>query len=147
MDEYVQYLGNQNHKKAYYFETDSFQLEKITAMTKMYDWKFFKRKIPALLKKYRSKNIDENLCQLANQYTSFNLDYKFSTNRSTNQKRVSGNSESVKKRNDDWMKQLPSLLETNNCFIAVGLGHLYFDFGLLEQLKKLGYIVEEVKMN
>ena len=45
------------------------------------------------------------------------------------------------------MKQLPSLLETNNCFIAVGLGHLYYDFGLLEQLKKLGYIVEEVKMN
>ncbi|MEP6677076.1 MAG: TraB/GumN family protein [Ferruginibacter sp.] len=146
MDEYIQYLGNQDHKKAYYFETDSFQLEKITAITNVYDWAFFKKNIPAVLKKYRSKDIDPEQCQLANQYASFNLDYKFSTTWSASLKGVVGNSELIKKRDDDWMKQIPSLLENNNCFIAVGLLHLYFDCGLLEQLKKRGYLIEEVKM-
>ena len=146
IDEYIQYLGNQNQKKPYYLETDSFGLEKITELTKAYDWEFFKKYIPGILKKYRSKEIDESQCLFANQYTSFDLDYKFNASCNSNQKGLAGDSELTRTRNIDWMKQIPPLLENNNCFIAVGLFHLYYECGILEQLKKLGYEVEKVEM-
>ena len=146
MDQYVQFLGNKDQKKLYFLETDSFQLEKITAATNPYDWVFFKKNITGLLKKYRDEKFDDNLCADADKYTSFNLDYKFNTKWSSNMKGVLGNTELVKKRNDDWLTKLPTLLEKSNCFVAVGLYHLYFDIGIIEQLRKLGYTVEEVKM-
>ncbi len=52
----------------------------------------------------------------------------------------------LRDRNNEWMKKLPSLLDQQNCFITVGLFHLYNKCGLIEQLKMLGYIVEPVKM-
>ncbi|MEO7445886.1 MAG: TraB/GumN family protein [Ferruginibacter sp.] len=146
IDEYIQYLGNQNQKKSYFLETDSFGLEKITELTKAYDWKFFKRKIPGILKRYKSNDIEESLCLFANQYTSFDLDYKLNASCNKNQKGIAGTSKMMKTRNIDWMKQIPLLLENNNCFIAVGLFHLYYDCGILEQLKKIGYEVEKVEM-
>ncbi len=146
IDQYIQYLADQSEKKNYFLETDSFGLEKITELTKAYDWKFFKNYIPGILKKYRSKDIDEAQCQFANEYTSFDLDYKFGTSCDSKDKGLAGDVELTKARNLDWMHQLPPLLENNNCFIAVGLYHLYYECGLLEQLKKLGYEVEKVEM-
>ncbi len=146
IDEYVQYIGDQNQKKSYFLETDSFGLEKLTELTKIYDWKFFKKNISGILKRYRSQEIDESQCLFANQYTSFNLDYKFTTSCNSNLLEISASNELVKSRNTSWMKKIPFLLENNNCFIAVGLMHLYYDCGLLEQLKKLGYKVEKVEM-
>ena len=43
-------------------------------------------------------------------------------------------------RNNAWMEKLPSLLEKENqSFIAVGVGHLPGDVGLLKQLESKGY--------
>ena len=107
---------------------------------------FSKKNISGILKRYRSQEIDESQCLFANQYTSFNLDYKFTTSCNSNLLEISASNELVKSRNTSWMKKIPFLLENNNCFIAVGLMHLYYDCGLLEQLKKLGYKVEKVEM-
>ncbi len=146
IDQYIQYLADKNQKKSYFLETDSFGLEKITELTKGIDWNTFKNYIPVILNKYRSENIDESQCVFADEYTSFDLDYKFESSCGSNEKGLPGDDELTKARNLDWMKQLPPLLENNNCFIAVGLYHLYYECGILAQLKKAGYEVEKVEM-
>jgi len=45
-------------------------------------------------------------------------------------------------RNNAWMKQLPTLLSKQSCFVAVGCLHLSGETGLIAQLKKAGYTVE-----
>ena len=101
---------------------------------------------PSLIDKYRKDEQNETLCSFANKYALFTIDYKFEE--TCNFLKGSNlNDALVKKRNDDWIQRLPKLLENNNCFIAVGLGHLYNKCGLIERLKGLGYIVEPVKMN
>ncbi len=47
----------------------------------------------------------------------------------------------ITQRNNDWMKQLPSLLNKQSNFIAVGALHLAGPNGLVAQLKKAGYTV------
>lgn len=47
----------------------------------------------------------------------------------------------VSKRNNEWMKQLPSLINKQSNFIAVGALHLAGPEGLVAQLRKAGYTV------
>lgn len=145
MDEYVQLLGSQLQKQLYYFETDSFQIDIVKQTLQMYDWNFFKKNVPALLDIYRNGKQNESLCSFPNQYASFTLDYKFEEDCNV-LKDAKVNEDLVKKRNEDWMQKLPSLLEHNNCFIAVGLKHFYTKCGLIQRLKGLGYTVEPVTM-
>lgn len=49
-------------------------------------------------------------------------------------------------RNNNWMTQLPGLMKTQSCFIAVGFLHLVGDKGLVAQLKKAVYTVEAVSL-
>jgi uncharacterized protein len=47
----------------------------------------------------------------------------------------------VKARNKNWMKRLPTLIQKQSNFIAVGAMHLCGEDGLINQLRKLGYTV------
>jgi hypothetical protein len=47
-------------------------------------------------------------------------------------------------RNTHWMKELPTLMNTQSCFIDVGFMHLIGKFGLIAQLKQAGYTVEPI---
>ena len=145
MDEYVKYLGHLNKKRLYYLETDSFQLEKITQVTSVYDWKFLKKNLPSLIDKYQNEKPDENLCSQINQYASFAIDYKFQE-KCNLFKSNNFNEGLIGKRNADWLPKLKISLEDNNCFIAVGLVHLYNKCGLIEQLREIGYNVEPINM-
>ncbi len=49
-------------------------------------------------------------------------------------------------RNNNWMKQIPELIKTQQCFIAVGFLHLAGETGLVNQLKNAGYKVEAVEL-
>ncbi|GAT62113.1 TraB/GumN family protein [Paludibacter jiangxiensis] len=49
-------------------------------------------------------------------------------------------------RNNNWMTQLPELMKSQSCFIAVGFLHLVGDKGLVAQLKKAGYTIEAVTL-
>lgn len=49
------------------------------------------------------------------------------------------------KRNIDWLKQLPALMKSNSCFIAVEITHLPGDDGLIVGLQKAGYKVKAVE--
>lgn len=50
-----------------------------------------------------------------------------------------------KNRNDNWIAKLPAIMKSKSTLIAVGVLHLAGKDGLLEQLDKLGYIIEAVK--
>lgn len=52
----------------------------------------------------------------------------------------------VRDRNAAWMSFLPSIIKKNAAFIAVGLGHLKYNDGILVRLRKLGYSVKPVKI-
>jgi len=47
-------------------------------------------------------------------------------------------------RNNNWMKQIPQLFAQQSCFVAVGCMHLIGETGLIEQLRKAGFIVEGI---
>jgi uncharacterized protein YbaP (TraB family) len=44
-------------------------------------------------------------------------------------------------RNKKWLQALPAILDHHQAFIAVGAGHLAGEKGIVEGLRKLGYIV------
>ncbi len=50
-------------------------------------------------------------------------------------------------RNIRWMSQLPTLMARRSTFVAVGAGHLPGPNGLLNLLRRAGYVVEAVKGN
>jgi uncharacterized protein YbaP (TraB family) len=74
-----------------------------------------------------------------------NIDYKFEKT-CAQIKTSSAEDQLVRRRNGTWMQKLPSLLEKSNCFVAVGIGHFFYDCGLIQLLRSLGYIVEPVPM-
>lgn len=47
----------------------------------------------------------------------------------------------IKRRNDQWMKELPALFNSQSSFVAVGALHLAGPDGLVNQLRSLGYMV------
>jgi uncharacterized protein YbaP (TraB family) len=49
-------------------------------------------------------------------------------------------------RNKNWMQKIPSLLQKQKCLIAVGLDHLKFSTGLIEQLRRQGYTARPVSL-
>lgn len=54
------------------------------------------------------------------------------------------NAKMIDNRNIDWSKQLPALMKSNSCFIAVGALHLPGENGLIKLLRKEGYKVVPV---
>jgi uncharacterized protein YbaP (TraB family) len=47
----------------------------------------------------------------------------------------------LKNRNENWVKQLDTILKQKNIFIGVGAAHLLGDVGLIALLRKEGYTV------
>ena len=48
-------------------------------------------------------------------------------------------------RNENWAKKLEGLMAKNALVIAVGAGHLPGERGVINLLRKAGYIVEPVR--
>lgn len=138
-DQYLQNIAKAEGKKLLYLENDSLQLDLLYRLTKDFTWKDFGRLFPALLEKYKKNGVDDKECSFMKQYLSFNLNYSLD-------KKCADFGVEVQKRNSNWMERLPSLLEHDNCFIAVGLGHLFNKCGIIGQLRELGYTVEPINM-
>jgi uncharacterized protein YbaP (TraB family) len=52
----------------------------------------------------------------------------------------------VDKRNENWIDNIKSLIETDKTFIAVGMGHLGGENGILNLLKENDYKIEPTKI-
>lgn len=137
-DKYLQYLAEEKNLRMLGLETGKQQLRFIERENKFPVWKDEKRRIIYLLDQISSEKPDLINCELAGKYRNFDLDYQFDQKCSKNIL--------IKERNDIWMRILPDLIKNNNCFIAVGLFHLYKNCGLIQQLKKTGFSVEPVQL-
>ena len=51
----------------------------------------------------------------------------------------------AKERNQLWMGKIPLLIKQEPTLIAVGVGHLIGEYGLINQLRKQGFVVKPVK--
>lgn len=140
-DKYLQHLAEEKNVELLGLETDKKQLALINKEYNSPNWKDEKIIISYLLDQLNRDDFDTNRCIFATKYRNYNLDYKFDIECKTHV--------ILNERNENWMKILPQLLREKNCFIAVGLFHLYNKCGLLEQLKNEGFIVEpiEIKVN
>lgn len=49
-------------------------------------------------------------------------------------------------RNAKWIPKIEHQMQQGSCFIAVGLGHLKFQTGLVELLRKEGYILKPINL-
>lgn len=81
-----------------------------------------------LVAAYKSENIDD----LYNNVT----DKRFTSEKT--RKMI------LDQRNLNWIKEMPQMMKTESVFFAVGAGHLGGEFGVINLLKKAGYIVKPV---
>ncbi|MBB4801033.1 uncharacterized protein YbaP (TraB family) [Flavobacterium nitrogenifigens] len=81
-----------------------------------------------LVASYKSENIDD----LYNNVT----DKKFTSEKT--RKMI------LDQRNLNWIKEMPQMMKTESVFFAVGAGHLGGEFGVINLLRKAGYIVKPV---
>jgi len=110
-----------------------------------------------VLHKYKSDwEIAENLYSISKNYSKIKSEYKknyvesikqydlenlnyFISNPDDEQDKVF-----VIDRNLSWMPKITKLIKNSNTVIAVGVGHLAGEYGLINLLKKSGYILEPI---
>lgn len=117
-------------------ESAAEQLELIRRDVEGMPKKIHKKRLKAIVKAIEEK--DQSLCAGAEQYRNMDFDYQLS--------KPCGNTLILTSRNNKWMKVLFKEIEYSSCFIAVGLSHLMFECGLVQQLRDNGYIVEPVAL-
>jgi len=137
-DNYLKYLAEKENIKIIGLETDKEQINLISKEYNYPNWKDEKKRIGYLLDQLNRDDFNKNRCALATKYKNYDLDYKFIEECKINVL--------LKERNENWMKILPRLLREKNCFIAVGLFHLYNKCGLLEQLKNEGFMIKPIDL-
>ena len=137
-DKYLIYLCKQNNKAILGFESDSLQIKYVNESSISKYNKREKEKIVGLTKTILEKDKSQFDCSFENEYKRFDLNYKL------NDKCI--DQILLQDRNEKWVPILLQKLKSENCFIAVGLYHLYFECGLINQLRKNGFIVEEITL-
>lgn len=89
---------------------------------------------------YQATGVSEQI----DRYKKMKFDYKF--NESPEEAGASEDFDfvPVKKRNQNWMAKITANIASKPCLIAVGLGHLCYQTGVISLLRQRGYIVEPV---
>lgn len=136
-DNYLQFLRDSLDLDNIGLETDSAQTEMIFQEFDSTDIKGKLNDIHYQLKLLRKGKYDKHSCGFITDYLHFRFeDYPLQVKCQDDL--------IIKKRNDAWMDILPELLRSQNCFIAVGLKHLFFECGLIQSLRREGFIVEPI---
>ena len=79
---------------------------------------------------------DHSKCGATQQYKAFELDYEL--------ERSGQNVLGLLDRNATWLVVLDQAFQHQNCFVAVGLRHLMYQQGLIQQLRRRGYTITPV---
>lgn len=136
LDDYIGSKARQMNLELVGLETIAEQIELINKDVEGMPRKVHKRRLSNIIAKIQSKN---NLnCEETDWYFNMEVDYQL--------KQPCRNSLMLTDRNEKWMKTIKHLIENHNCFIAVGLSHLMYQCGLINELKALGYKIEPVSL-
>lgn len=144
LDGYIQKIGEENGKKLVYLETSKMQQDYLDE-AKGPKFKSGNAVIKGTLNRYeKAMASNDKKCKgMQNDYLELKDKYIFDKSCESLSK---GDQIIVTERNGKWMEILPGLIEENNVFLAVGLGHFSYTCGLIEKFKSLGYSVEPVPM-
>jgi len=138
MDNYIEELAIRQNKKIYSLDENQANLlkkENDIVKTPQYSSSALSTQfMRAIL------NDDFSYCYGMNSYKKFELNYEFETDFT----QKTDDFVSIVKGNNKWLSILSPSFLNNNCFVAVGIRHLFYKQGLIQQLKNLGYIVKPV---
>lgn len=136
LDDYISFKAKEQNIELYGLETTEEQIKLINKDVEGMPKRAHKRRLVNIINKIRTKNTNE--CGETDWYSQMNIDYQLNI--------PCRNTLVLTDRNNKWIKKFTELLETKNCFIAVGLSHLMYDCGLINQLQKLGYTVTPINL-
>lgn len=136
LDDYIGTKAEKLNIELVGLETTEEQIEIINKDVEGMPKSSHKRRLHTIIEKLRTGN-DSN-CDETNWYSSMNINYQL--------KKPCTNTLILTDRNAKWMKTIKKSIDTNNCFIVVGLSHLMYECGLINELKALGYTIEPIKV-
>jgi len=136
LDDYMGSLAAANKIKIIGLESTEEQLEIINKNVKGLPVNTHKKRLKKLIENIVSGNTDD--CGEIGKYAEMKYDLQ--------RDRPCPNTLLLTDRNSKWIDQITRYLDTNNCFIAVGLSHLMFECGLLNQLEIMGYTITPVPL-
>lgn len=136
-DNYLIGIAMANHIAVYGLETDSLQLN-LLQQSFAYSWKEAQGEIQYFLAAFEGRADLGDNCDFVQTYKRMELDYALD--------QPCEEDPFIKERNQNWLQVLPTLLRSKQCFVAVGLLHLMHNCGLIVELRKAGFVVEQVEV-
>lgn len=134
LDDYIGSRAIEQNIELYGLETTEKQIVLINKDVDGMPRKRHKKRLANIFDKIRTEN--SNSCEETDWYSNMEIDFKFNE--------TCINSLILTDRNNKWMGNIREKLVSNNCFIAVGLSHLMYQCGLINQLKELGYTITPI---
>lgn len=141
MDHHIESLARKLNKTV--LSLDTIQTEILNSASTLYTYQQTSLLISGCIR-YMSNMLNENLedCDLFYQYKKLDIDYQLDTDFTKSE----AISVLLVERNNRWVHKLKDSFLKKKCFAAVGLRHLFYKQGLIQQLRNLGFIVEPVFM-
>lgn len=134
LDDYIGSIATSQNIDLMGLETTEDQINLINKDVEGMPIKNHKRRLSNIISKIRDNK--GNDCEETDWYSQMEMDYQLNA--------PCGNALILTDRNNQWMMEIQKKLESNNCFIAVGLSHLMYECGLINQLKKRGYSITPI---
>lgn len=134
LDDYIGTLAAQSQITVVGLETTEEQVALINEDLKGMPRKVHKKRLERMIARIRSESDDH--CAEIDWYS--NMDFDFRLNQPCSNALV------LTDRNEKWMAQIRDHFAAKNCFVAVGMSHLMFECGLINQLSDLGYSIEPI---
>ena len=131
LDDYIAYKARQREIESIGLETTEEQIELINKDAEGIPKRNHQRRLSNIIHKLKTKN--NNDCAETAWNSQMQMDYQLNS--------PCENTLILTARNNKWMNTIVELVESKNCFIAVGLSHLMYECGLINQLKGLGYTI------
>jgi len=136
LDDYISTKAIEENIALYGLETTEEQILLINKDVEGMPRKSHKRRLSNIIEKIKTKNV--NACKETSWYSQMEMDYQLNL--------PCRNALMLTDRNNKWIKKISDLIEEKNCFIAVGLSHLMYECGLINQLTELGYTLTPMEV-
>lgn len=137
LDDYIGSKATKQAMQLYGLETTEEQIDLINKDVEGMPKRTHQRRLSNIISRIRTGNVAS--CEETTWYSQMEIDYQLNA--------PCRNALMLTNRNASWMTVLNDLLEKENCFVAVGLSHLMYECGLMNQLKELGYSVLPIEVN
>ena len=134
LDDYIASKAEEQNIELYGLETTEEQIDLVNKDVNGMPRRSHKMRLANIIEKIRTKNVND--CEETNWYSQMEIDYKLNV--------PCRNTLILTDRNERWITEINNFLVKKNCFIAVGLSHLMYECGLINQLTELGYIITPI---